>query len=88
MNTNVTITLPKLTIDYLAREYGAVLTRGGLGAVYADGYRLARRLARATGNDVEDVLVAVAERYGDMGRAADDRPTATTTNRTSHPRPR
>ena len=64
--TSRTNALPKLTVDYLAREYGGVLTHGGPGGVYADGYRLARRLARATGNDVEDVLVAVAERYGDL----------------------
>ena len=60
---------PKLTVDYLAREYGGVLTHGGLGTSYAHAHRLARRLARATGNDVEDVLVAVAERYGDLCNA-------------------
>jgi len=73
MNNNANATnaarLPKLTVDYLAREYGGVLTHGGLGGVYAIGHRLARRLARATGNDVEDVLIAVAERYGDLRNA-------------------
>ena len=80
MNTNAITNpaRPKLTVDYLAREYGSVLTCGGLGTTYARGYRMARRLAHATGNDVEDVLIAVAERYGDLARQADDRPTPPT----------
>ena len=56
----------RVTVDYLADRYGGVLTYGGDGRDVARGLRLAKRLARAAGAEVDDVLVAVRERYGDV----------------------
>jgi hypothetical protein len=54
-----------LTIDYIASRYGHVLVQGGPGRIVALALRLVRKLARCAGADVEDVLVAVRERYWD-----------------------
>jgi hypothetical protein len=55
-----------LTIDYIASRYGNVLVHGGSGRIVAFALRLVRKLARRAGTDVEDVLVAVRERYADL----------------------
>ena len=54
-----------LTVEYVAARYGNVLTYGGPGEQVTDGVRLARKLARAAGADLEDALEVIRERYRD-----------------------
>ena len=54
-----------LNVNYIASRYGNVLVHGGSGRIVALALRLVRKLARHAGADVEDVLVAVRERYWD-----------------------
>ena len=55
-----------LTIDYIASRYGNALVYGGSGRIVALAMRMVGKLARRAGVDVEDVLVAVRERYGEL----------------------
>ena len=52
--------------EYIAERYGAILSFGGDGHTYHLAMCLAKRLARMTGIDLEEIIAAIRSDYEAM----------------------